>query len=70
MLVAHQHAWPSCVEIFCPGRFGEKAQMFGVRDPKAFDLFMGWGWRRVVDRAAAWKCLEEEDTDIVITSPP
>lgn len=70
VLAAEQEAWPSCMEIFCPGRFGEKAQMFGLRGAKAFDLSMGWDWKRAVDRAAVWKCLEEEDPDIVIMSPP
>lgn len=47
----------SCGEIFCPGRFGEKAHMFGVRGCKAFDLSTGWAWKRAADRAEVWKYL-------------
>eukprot|EP00913_Durusdinium_trenchii_P020129 g18917.t1 len=63
-------AWPSCVEIFCPGRFGEKAEAFGVRGAKAFDLSTGWDWKRAEDRKAVWTYLEKFDPDLTIMSPP
>ncbi|CAK9106407.1 unnamed protein product, partial [Durusdinium trenchii] len=63
-------AWPACVEIFCPGRFGEKAAAFGVRGAKTFDLSTGWDWKKADDRKAVWDYLETQDPDLTIMSPP
>ena len=61
---------PSVVEVFCPGRFAERAGDFGLKVIGSFDLSSGWDWKKASDRKKVWDLIEEEEPDLMILSPP
>ncbi|CAK9013225.1 unnamed protein product [Durusdinium trenchii] len=61
---------PSVVEVFCPGRFAERAGDFGLKVIGSFDLSSGRDWKKASDRKKVWDLIEEEEPDLMILSPP
>ncbi|CAK9010135.1 unnamed protein product, partial [Durusdinium trenchii] len=61
---------PSVVEVFCPGRFAERAGGFGLKVIGSFDLSSGWDWKKASDRKKVWDLIVEEEPDLMILSPP
>ena len=61
---------PSVVEVFCPGRFAERAGDFGLKVIGSFDLSSGWDWKKASDRKKVWDLIEDQEPDLMILSPP
>ena len=70
VLKSSPDASPTMIEVFCPGRFKELAEKFGVRCQASFDLSGGWDWRVKEHRKRAEEIIALADPDLLVMSPP
>ena len=69
--LGHLHALDvDIAELFCPGRFVEKASLFNLLPGTAFDIRQGWDLTTSVGRQSCWEALASERPELVIGSPP
>ena len=61
---------PTIVEVFCPARFSEHAEKFGMVGRASFDLSSGWDWRRADHRRSAEEIIDLVNPDLVLMCPP
>ena len=61
---------PTIVEVFCPDRFSEHAEKFGMVGRASFDLSSGWDWRRADHRRSAEEIIDLVNPDLVLMCPP
>ena len=57
-------------ELFCPGRFAEKASAFHLVPGTAFDLRTGWDLATASGRQECWRRLHLEMPVLIVGSPP